>query len=110
MTAATMFLGLIPIMWATGTGSDVWKRIAAPLVGGILTSFVLELVVYPAIYEIWKWQFEMKRSRAEAQPALLRQLAVARGGAVTTDRHRSWQDATRVPPWPASKSLDFPLP
>jgi Cu(I)/Ag(I) efflux system membrane protein CusA/SilA len=40
-------------MWATGTGSDVWKRIAAPMVGGIFTSFVLELV-YPAIYEIWK--------------------------------------------------------
>jgi Cu(I)/Ag(I) efflux system membrane protein CusA/SilA len=52
-------------MWATGTGSDVWKRIAAPMVGGILTSFVLELVVYPAIYEVWKWHVEMKRVRAE---------------------------------------------
>ena len=71
MTVATMFVGLIPIMWATGTGSDVWKRIAAPMVGGIFTSFVLELVVYPAIYEIWKWHFEMKRARAEAQPAAL---------------------------------------
>jgi Cu(I)/Ag(I) efflux system membrane protein CusA/SilA len=65
MTVATMFVGLIPIMWATGTGSDVWKRIAAPMVGGIFTSFVLELVVYPAIYEIWKWHFEMKRAYAE---------------------------------------------
>jgi Cu(I)/Ag(I) efflux system membrane protein CusA/SilA len=64
MTVATTFIGLIPIMWATGTGSDVWKRIAAPMVGGILTSFVLELVVYPAIYEIWKWHFEMKGARA----------------------------------------------
>ena len=71
MTMATTFIGLIPIMWATGTGSDVWKRIAAPMVGGIFTSFVLELVVYPAIYEIWKWHFEMKRARAEAQPAPL---------------------------------------
>jgi Cu(I)/Ag(I) efflux system membrane protein CusA/SilA len=71
MTVATMFVGLIPIMWATGAGSDVWKRIAAPMVGGIFTSFVLELVVYPAIYEIWKWHFEMKRARAEAQPAVL---------------------------------------
>ena len=69
MTMATTFIGLIPIMWATGTGSDVWKRIAAPMVGGILTSFVLELVVYPAIYEIWKWHFEMKRARAGAQGA-----------------------------------------
>jgi Cu(I)/Ag(I) efflux system membrane protein CusA/SilA len=74
MTVATMFVGLIPIMWATGTGSDVWKRIAAPMVGGIFTSFVLELVVYPAIYEIWKWHFEMKHACAEpprAAPAPL---------------------------------------
>jgi len=71
MTMATTFIGLIPIMWATGTGSDVWKRIAAPMVGGIFTSFVLELVVYPAIYEVWKWHFEMRAARAEAQPALL---------------------------------------
>jgi Cu(I)/Ag(I) efflux system membrane protein CusA/SilA len=54
MTAATMLVGLLPIMWATGTGSDVMKRIAAPLVGGILTSFLLELVIYPPVYEIWK--------------------------------------------------------
>ena len=58
-------------MWATGTASDVWKRIAAPMVGGIFTWFVLELVVFPAIYEIWKWHFEMNRARAEAQPAVL---------------------------------------
>jgi Cu(I)/Ag(I) efflux system membrane protein CusA/SilA len=72
MTVATMFVGLLPIMWATGTGSDVWKRIAAPMAGGIFTSFVLELVVYPAIYEIWKWHFEMKRAHAEPQPILSR--------------------------------------
>jgi Cu(I)/Ag(I) efflux system membrane protein CusA/SilA len=61
MTVATMFMGLIPIMWSAGTGADVMKRIAAPMVGGIFTSFVLELVVYPAIYEIWKWHFGLKR-------------------------------------------------
>jgi Cu(I)/Ag(I) efflux system membrane protein CusA/SilA len=71
MTVATMFVGLIPIMWGIGTGSDVWKRIAAPMVGGIFTSFALELVVYPAIYEIWKWHFELQRGRAEPQPAAL---------------------------------------
>jgi Cu(I)/Ag(I) efflux system membrane protein CusA/SilA len=60
MTVATTFLGLVPIMWAVGTGSDVMKRIAAPLIGGILTSFVLELVVYPPIYQIWRWR-EVKR-------------------------------------------------
>ena len=61
MTMAAAFLGLLPIMWATGAGSDVMKRIAAPMIGGILTSFLLELVVYPAVYQIWKWNFELKR-------------------------------------------------
>jgi Cu(I)/Ag(I) efflux system membrane protein CusA/SilA len=41
-------------MWSTGAGSDVMKRIAAPMIGGIFSSFVLELLVYPAIYELWK--------------------------------------------------------
>jgi Cu(I)/Ag(I) efflux system membrane protein CusA/SilA len=54
MTFATMCIGLFPIMWSTGTGSDVMKRIAAPMVGGIGTSFLLELLVYPAIYAIWR--------------------------------------------------------
>jgi Cu(I)/Ag(I) efflux system membrane protein CusA/SilA len=56
MTVATMFVGLAPIMWSAGAGADVMKRIAAPMIGGIFTSFLLELVVYPAIYEVWKWQ------------------------------------------------------
>jgi Cu(I)/Ag(I) efflux system membrane protein CusA/SilA len=64
MTVTTTFIGLVPIMWALGAGADTMKRIAAPMVGGILTSFVLELVVYPAIYEVWKWHFELKRGRA----------------------------------------------
>jgi len=66
MTVAVMFMGLVPIMWSTGTGADVMKRIAAPMIGGIFTSFVLELVVYPAIYEIWKWHFTLKRELALA--------------------------------------------
>jgi Cu(I)/Ag(I) efflux system membrane protein CusA/SilA len=61
MTVATMFVGLVPIMWATGTGSDVMKRIAAPLIGGIFTSFLLELAVYPAVYQVWKWNFEVRK-------------------------------------------------
>jgi Cu(I)/Ag(I) efflux system membrane protein CusA/SilA len=61
MTVATMFLGLVPIMFATGTGADVMKRIAAPVVGGVITSFILELVVYPAVYQVWKWNAEVKR-------------------------------------------------
>lgn len=54
MTFATMSIGLAPILWSTGTGSAILKRIAAPMVGGIVTSFVLELLVYPAIYAIWR--------------------------------------------------------
>ncbi len=64
MTVAVMFLGLVPIMWSTGAGSDVMKRIAAPMVGGIFTSFIMELVVYPAIYEVWRWHFYVKKGQA----------------------------------------------
>jgi Cu(I)/Ag(I) efflux system membrane protein CusA/SilA len=67
MTVAVMFMGLVPIMWSAGAGADVMKRIAAPMIGGIFTSFVLELVVYPAIYEIWKWHFGLKRELALAR-------------------------------------------
>jgi len=61
MTVAITFLGLIPIMWSIGAGADVMKRIAAPMIGGIFTSFLLELLVYPSIYQIWKWNFELKK-------------------------------------------------
>jgi Cu(I)/Ag(I) efflux system membrane protein CusA/SilA len=64
MTAATMFLGLVPIMWSTGAGSDMMKRIAAPMIGGILTSFVLQLLVYPALYEVWRSRSQVFRLEA----------------------------------------------
>lgn len=54
MTVMAAFMGLMPIMFGMGTGSDVMKRIAAPMVGGLATSFILELLVYPVIYYIWK--------------------------------------------------------
>ena len=60
MTVMAMFMGLIPIMWSMGAGADMMKRIAAPMIGGIFTSFILELLVYPPIYFIWKWRSEMK--------------------------------------------------
>ncbi|MBI5684964.1 MAG: efflux RND transporter permease subunit [Verrucomicrobia bacterium] len=66
MTVATTFIGLMPIMWSMGAGADTMKRIAAPMIGGILTSFLLELLVYPAIYQIWKWNFGMRRQPAAA--------------------------------------------
>jgi Cu(I)/Ag(I) efflux system membrane protein CusA/SilA len=60
MTVAVMLMGLLPIMWSEGTGADVMKRIAAPMIGGILTSFIMELVVYPPVYALWKWHGEVK--------------------------------------------------
>jgi len=54
MTVAVMFMGLVPIMWSAGVGADVMKRIAAPMIGGLFTSFLMELLVYPAIYLLWR--------------------------------------------------------
>jgi len=61
MTVCAAFMGLMPVMWSLGTGADMMKRVVAPMIGGLFTSFILELLVYPPIYEIWKWNFEMKR-------------------------------------------------
>ncbi|MGC4001559.1 MAG: efflux RND transporter permease subunit [Anaeromyxobacter sp.] len=54
MTVFAAMMGLLPIMWSTGAGADVMKRIAAPMVGGLITSFLMELLVYPAVYFLWK--------------------------------------------------------
>jgi Cu(I)/Ag(I) efflux system membrane protein CusA/SilA len=54
MTVLTMILGLTPLLWSQGTGADVMKRVAAPMVGGLVTSFLLELLVYPALFAAWK--------------------------------------------------------
>ncbi|MHC1727483.1 MAG: efflux RND transporter permease subunit [Syntrophobacteraceae bacterium] len=67
MTVAVMFMGLVPIMWSMGAGSDVMKRIAAPMIGGIFTSFIMELLVYPAIYEVWRWHFHVKKEEPVAE-------------------------------------------
>ncbi len=60
MTILANLLGLLPIMWATGTGAEVAKRIAAPMVGGVATSYLLELLIYPAIYLLWKRHSDFK--------------------------------------------------
>jgi Cu(I)/Ag(I) efflux system membrane protein CusA/SilA len=65
MTVTAAFTGLLPIMWSTGAGADVMKRIAAPMVGGLVTSFVLELLVYPALYAAWRGR------RMPSRPGLL---------------------------------------
>jgi len=54
MTVSAALLGLLPIMWSQGTGADLMKRIAAPMVGGLVTSFLMELLVYPAVYFLWR--------------------------------------------------------
>jgi Cu(I)/Ag(I) efflux system membrane protein CusA/SilA len=54
MTVLTTMIGLLPVMISTGTGADVMKRIAAPMVGGLFTSFLLELTVYPAVFALWR--------------------------------------------------------
>jgi Cu(I)/Ag(I) efflux system membrane protein CusA/SilA len=61
MTVTAAFMGLMPIMWSTGTGADMMKRVAAPMVGGLATSFLLELLVYPAVYLLWKGR-ELRRA------------------------------------------------
>ena len=73
MTVTAIIAGLMPILWSHGTGADVMKRIAAPMVGGMVSATVLTLVVIPAIYLIWRrWQVGR-----EARAAV---------GASTTDR------------------------
>ncbi len=54
MTVMAILFSLVPILWSTGTGADVMRRIAAPMVGGVFTSFVAELLVFPAIYFVWR--------------------------------------------------------
>jgi copper/silver efflux system protein len=68
MTVSCMVFALVPIMWSTGAGADVMKRIAAPMIGGIFTSFILELIVYPPIFAIWKWTAEVKPELRRAEP------------------------------------------
>jgi Cu(I)/Ag(I) efflux system membrane protein CusA/SilA len=72
MTVMAILLGLLPIMWSAGAGADVMKRIAAPMVGGVITSFALELLIYPVVFTMWKWYADVKPSLArvtQSQPA-----------------------------------------
>jgi Cu(I)/Ag(I) efflux system membrane protein CusA/SilA len=70
MTVVTILAGLLPLLWSQGTGADVMKRIAAPMVGGVVTSAILELVVYPALYFIWKSRTLAEAPRAAGAPSL----------------------------------------
>jgi Cu(I)/Ag(I) efflux system membrane protein CusA/SilA len=65
MTVSVILAGLVPIMFSHGTGADVMKRIAAPMVGGVITSTLLELIIYPAIYLIWRSRADQARLRLD---------------------------------------------
>ncbi|HSA59442.1 MAG TPA: efflux RND transporter permease subunit [bacterium] len=64
MTVAAAMIGLLPIMWSLGTGADMMKRIAAPMIGGLVTSFILELLIYPVIFAMWKERSLRNETRA----------------------------------------------
>jgi Cu(I)/Ag(I) efflux system membrane protein CusA/SilA len=68
MTASVIIAGLMPIMWSHGAGADVMKRIALPMIGGVVTSTIMELMVYPAIYYIWR-SWELRSRQAESSLA-----------------------------------------
>jgi Cu(I)/Ag(I) efflux system membrane protein CusA/SilA len=64
MTVSAAFIGLVPLLWAQGTGADTMRRIAAPMIGGLLISFVMELVVYPVVFYLAKrWQHRKEFNR-----------------------------------------------
>jgi len=63
MTVGTTMLGLVPLLWATGTGADVMKRIAAPMVGGLISSTFLTLEIIPVVYTYWRlWQIKHEKT------------------------------------------------
>jgi Cu(I)/Ag(I) efflux system membrane protein CusA/SilA len=68
MTASVILAGLIPILWSHGTGSDVMKRIAAPMVGGVITSVLMELTVYPVLYFLWRRREVARRMDGVMKP------------------------------------------
>jgi Cu(I)/Ag(I) efflux system membrane protein CusA/SilA len=67
MTACVIIAGLAPILWSHGAGADVMKRIATPMIGGVITSTLMELLVYPAIFYIWRARVLKRRPVAVAE-------------------------------------------
>jgi Cu(I)/Ag(I) efflux system membrane protein CusA/SilA len=61
MTAAAIIAGLLPVMFGGGTGSEVMRRIAAPMVGGMISALILTMLVIPAVYLLWEWRCLCKR-------------------------------------------------
>jgi Cu(I)/Ag(I) efflux system membrane protein CusA/SilA len=79
MTVTAIIAGLAPILWSSGTGADVMKRIAAPMVGGMVTATLLTMAVIPAIYLLWRRREVRRRPEAPVREALRDELALAAG-------------------------------
>ena len=72
MTVAAAFTGLVPLLWAAGTGADVMRRLAAPMLGGLVTSFLMELLIYPIIFFVTKkWQMEKEQKHSKYETEVL---------------------------------------
>jgi Cu(I)/Ag(I) efflux system membrane protein CusA/SilA len=88
MTVAAAFTGLVPLLWASGTGADVMRRLAAPMLGGLFTSFAMELLIYPVIFYIAKTMTLPSGDESHTPPAP--------GFAVLSAAHAgvdNWRDA-----------------
>ena len=94
MTVSTMLIGLVPLLWATSSGADVMKRIAAPMVGGLLTSAFLTLEIIPVVVTYWRHEQLLWERLQSSGPELLRRLKL--DALVDRDRrgarHRAWPD------------------
>ncbi len=102
MTVGTTIVGLVPLLWSQGTGADVMKRIAAPMVGGLVSSTVLTLVVIPAVYTIWR-DLELRNLWRRTVVLLLSLLAAA-GLLLAAAFWPSWRDVVPAP-WAVSSAV-----
>jgi hypothetical protein len=100
-------MGLMPILWSLGTGADMMKRIAAPMIGGLVTSFILELLVYPPVYAIGKWHFEVKRGSAGASNQVQALHRTCNSGLPLKREMFVVRDRRRVLPIPGRLFLDL---
>jgi Cu(I)/Ag(I) efflux system membrane protein CusA/SilA len=83
MTVTAIIAGLLPILWGHGTGASVMKRIAAPMVGGMVSSTVLTLIVIPAIYSLWQEHRLRRRADQSASEGIPAESVAVPAGAVT---------------------------
>jgi membrane protein YdbS with pleckstrin-like domain len=98
MTVTAILVGLLPIMWGHGTGADVMKRIAAPMIGGVITSAILELFIYPAIYTLWKWRWEVRSALVKAN---LDRIVERLAALPAIDRQQAMEALARLEPYKA---------